>query len=452
MARDWRPAVYPKPPAKGPYWVKFREWERRFERDPWSRRKGFRTRAEAQAVGDRKKEEWRRKEAGMWNEQVERARLPLVDYIDQFERHVHLGLVDRQRRRPSGYAKSPRQILAAAAKAASAKTIGDLTRDRVETWLASQRKTLRPKTINGYCAMLERFGDWLEVGDIVTRSPFRRLPRVPTDDHQHRQALDTDGVLRLAWAAVGRVQAKARGRSQVQALPRARRRALVAIVTYLTSLRGTALANLAWSWIDENRGCIRVPGEWVKRPKNPRPQFIPLHSELAVLLREIRRERAVAEGQPIGGDHLIVGERDPRGFARIPGATPRHLRLDAAFAGIEPVDPEGRRLDVTAMRTTLATELRRLGVPGAIVSEIMHTAKSTIADRHYIHGEDEKVLAELRGYLDRIPFRAEDVRGLLFDVAAESTGVRSPRAAPDPVRSDSHQLPPTQESDTRYAT
>lgn len=451
MARDWQPGVYPKPPAKGPYWVKFKVWERRDMLDAWQKKKGFRTRAEARAYGDRQKDTWRRKEAGLWNETEELARMPIGPFIDEFEQHVKLGLRKRIRRRESGHALSIRQMLERVVESTGVRTVGDLSGVKVTNWMASLRSKLKPSTLNAYRGMVTRFGQWLEDRDIVLKSPFRGMVKVPVDEEDHRQAHTTETIVKIAHAAVERVRCNSRGKTRMKSLPIARHRALIYLLSFLTSMRSNAMANAKWSWFDGEAGCLTIPAEWVKRPGKPRAQVIPLHSELAKLLQEVRRERGVQRGRPVADDELVVGKMNSKGFAVLPDRLPEVIRMDAKFIGIESPDKDGRVLDVVALRTSCASELRRAGVMRPIVSEIMHTGRQSIADRHYIKVGDE-VMRELRGFMDRLPFKAEDVRGLLFDIQPEPVKVAGPRKGPDSVRISEHERSKADTMEKKHAT
>jgi len=426
VAREWQPGIYPKAPRKGPFWVKYRV----YGRVEWAKKKGFRTRGEAQAFGVKMRVEYSQRAAGLWNQKAEDAKLPIQGLLDEFEQHVRLGLRDRKRRRESPHAKSVQQILKMAMADMSVQRLGDLDRAKATDWLARMRSRRRPKTLQQYRGMLQRFGEWLVDEDRVDKSPFRNLPMTPVDDHEHRQALEPDDVLRICRGAVQRVLQRSFGKTRAMALPIARRRALIYLVTYLTTMRNDALANFAWSWIDKEFGCIRVPAQWVKTPGKAREQRIPLHDGLAELLNAVRRERGVQRGRPVADDELVVGAVDKRGFARLPETVPENLRKDAEFCDIKGRDDRGRVLDLTAMRTSCASSLRRLGVPTAIISEIMHTARKSTAERHYIDADHKNVVAELRGFLNRIPFKADDVRGLLFDVTQTAAEGRGPAEGP----------------------
>ena len=141
----------------------------------------------------------------------------------------------------------------------------------------------------------------------------------------------------------------------------ARGRRLWYLAAALAGLRKSELACLTWGDIDLDSHVLTIAGGKAKRVDQ-----IPLHPQLA---------EAFARERP--------GNASPQDRVFSTVVTDRTRVRDFERAGIPLVDEHGRVADLHSLRTTLATQLARQGVPPQIGRLILRHADYRTTLRHY---------------------------------------------------------------------
>jgi len=199
-----------------------------------------------------------------------------------------------------------------------------------------------PRTVAAYRVACSGFFKWLLSEDRWPSNPCLnvRAPRVAEKTFQ-RRALTPEEAARLLDAAPPD-------------------RALVYAVALGTGLRRGELARLTWQDLDlsEERPTLRVRAA---SAKNRREAVLPLSRDLAHALR--------AQARPGG-----------RVFDRIPNT--KTLRRDLEAAGIEAENAQGR-VDLHALRVTLATSLAQEGVPLTTAQELLRHCDPKLTSATY---------------------------------------------------------------------
>lgn len=419
--KDWNGSIFPRT-GRGPFTVKFRRYENRHKKDPWSKRAGFETKATANAFLREAKAEYDRKASGLYDPRVEEQQRPLSEHLADFIEHVRSGLRRRVRRQKDKHVTLTTSRLKKAFEEIEATTIAELNLDKVTRFLNGLLDSgAAVKTRNEFASLLKQFGRWLEEGDRVLKNPLSALRRTPPEHREHRQALTPEQVNQLAAAAIQRtVQSRARPANVEKHMAIARRRALTVLIAFLAGLRNNELANLRWGMIGDET--IDLPAEITKAGVL---QSVPLHDGLRDLLQEVRRQRGVELRRPVRDDELVVGYLDKNTYPTLPRHLAERIREDARWAKLPVVDQAGRRLDLHAMRTSLANALDA-SVPDGIVSAILRHTPGGVTRKHYRRTD----AAKLRPFINEIPAQIAEVEGLL------GGPVGRPNSRPDSLRSD----------------
>jgi integrase len=256
------------------------------------------------------------------------------------------------------------------------QTLGNITRDGLETWAQSEPEfrgeKIGAKTINQFIEIAVEFGKWL------TSSKVKRLPQNPLADAERLQAKLNNAYRRAGTIEeINRLLAKC---------PKDRR--LYYLFRLYCPLRGKTIGGLTW-------GMLRLDGAppWVALPaainKSRRDERSPLRYDLAQQLRAAKG-RAKA-------DDLV--------FPTMAGLTHRMLmkawRDDLAAAEIPYDDGKGnRRLDFHALRKTLVRLLKSSGVSLDQASLILHHKDIATTRKHY---DDDAIQPELGEAMERLP-------------------------------------------------
>ncbi len=404
--KDWNGSIFPAK-GRGPFTVKFRRYENRHKRNPWSKREGFKTKTAANTFLRAAKADYDKKAAGLFDPHAEQRERPIDEHLDDFIEHVRSGLRRRVRKQGDKHVKLVTARLKKAFKRMRATSIADVTLDRATRFLNGLLDGgATVKTRNEYASLLKQFGRWLEEGDRALKNPVVALRRTPSEQRQHRQALTPEGVNQLAKAAIQRtLQSRARPANIEKHMEIARRRALTVVIAFLAGLRNNELANLRWGMISDET--IDLPAEITKTGTQ---QSVPLHDGLRDLLRDVRRHRGVQAGKPVHDDELVVGYPDPSGYPTLPRHLAARIRDDAKWAKLPVVDHAGRRLDLHAMRTSLANALDE-AVPDGIVAAILRHTPGGVTRKHYRRTD----AAKLRQFINEIPAAIATVEGLIPD-------------------------------------
>ena len=220
-------------------------------------------------------------------------------------------------------------------------------------------------TANRHVAAFIAFVNWCVDEQRLYMNPIGRIRRLKEDKdpRRPRRPYTPDEVKKLIAVA-----------------PQYRK--LVYLFAVYTGLRRGELKKTLVGNIDLEAKTLRVP---VRVDKEDKESVLPLHPELIPLLTHHLANR---------------GPRDPL-FDRVPRI--QTLRKDLAKAGIDRFNEENERLDFHALRTTLATELIRAGVPLSKVKLVTRHASTKVLEKHYaklVHPDAESAIRELPSFTD----------------------------------------------------
>ena len=277
--------------------------------------------------------------------------------------------------------------------------------DDFTAWRARQ-KTTSAKTKNEYLAGMRTFDKWMVQHQRMSADPLDVVGKVETRGQRvfERRALSQQEQSRLLATTP---------------MPR---RAAYAVALYTGARRGELQA-LQWGDVILDNGAPILKLR-ACTTKNHQEAPIPLHSDVADLLRQMKPENA-------DGAALVFG-RLPRMKA---------LLDDWKAASIAYKDAQGARADFHSLRHTFCTNLARAGVPVRLAMEAMRHSDARLTALVYT---DVSQLA-VRPAIDKLPGFAgpasqrashtPDVSGLLLASAgtpnAKQTAPQQPAAETD---------------------
>ncbi len=244
------------------------------------------------------------------------------------------------------------------------KLARDITADGFTLW-RNKQSNLSPKTLNHYLDAISSFLNWCVRMGRIQINPLSTVTRVDVRGRltRIRRSLNDDELNRLLNASPAY-------------------RSIVYFAAARTGLRHGELESLVWGdlSLDSDMDSFTVRAS---QTKNKKTVTLPMYSELAKALRELR---------PTDLDHSA------KVFARgVPRA--RTLRKDLRSAGVDYVDTRGRFADFHSLRYTWCTFLQRNGVPQAIAMRLMRHSSIELTSKLYT---DESLLP-IKESVDRLP-------------------------------------------------
>ncbi len=226
------------------------------------------------------------------------------------------------------------------------KNLPDVTARSFSEWRV--RCPLHPKTVNDLLGALNSFLGWLVRQRLALENPLSHVERVSTKgrDGQFRRSASTAELAALLNASPPH------------------RRSVYFMAAY-TGLRRNELRWLQWGdiYLDAAAPFVRA------RPsttKNRKEAVLPLHTDLAAMLRSIRPPDA-APFTPV--------------FAHVPRI--HTLQRDLVAAGVPFLDGRGRRLDFHSLRVTYGTNLTLSGAMPRVVMELMRHSEMSLTMKLY---------------------------------------------------------------------
>lgn len=164
----------------------------------------------------------------------------------------------------------------------------------------------------------------------------------------------------------------------------------------IAGLRKSDLQRLRWCDIDFEGNLITIfDGKRQRKARSAgrevRPDVIPLHPELAVILRT-HRARAMALPQGPVFPTTVTDATRRRDFVRAGLARwIEHRDLDGKLVRkrYDATDERGQVVDLHALRATLASNLAKAGVPMAFTQQILRHEDARTTQRHYISVSQE---------------------------------------------------------------
>jgi integrase len=268
------------------------------------------------------------------------------------------------------------------------------------------------RTVNLDTDSLRAMLTWAVRVDLIAANPIARLPRLPETEATkrcRRRALSEEEIGRFLAAAAADDRANVERIAAVKTAASAtkgvqwslRRRGLRVPQAPLwkafleTGCRYGELVAVTWADADLDRRAIYLRAE---NTKAGRSREIPLLEGLVGELRALQPVQALALARPLRpGDRVFL---TPEGC---PWCLPTNniMRIFDRLleaAGIDRVDAQGRKLDVHALRHTMATRLARSGAPLVQAQQILGHSDPKLTARVYQHLEVE----DLRGAVARL--------------------------------------------------
>jgi integrase len=266
----------------------------------------------------------------------------------------------------------------------------DMTPDGFQAWRVKQGAA--PKTVNEYLNAARALCNWMVKQGRMSSNPLAKIDKSDTRGKQiERRALTVEEVGRL--------------------LEKAGKRVPYYLAAVHTGLRRGELEGLRWGDVELDAECalIRVRASTAKNRKSA---MIPLHGELAAVLRELR---------PVGADpgELVFAGGLPR---------MRDMRKDFEAAGIAARDSQGRKVDFHCLRKTFDTGLQAAGVGFTTTMNLMRHSDPRLTARTYT---DSTLLPQAEA-VSRLPWYGigkgtQKGTGLVVKTGPQaSTGVHRP--------------------------
>lgn len=222
----------------------------------------------------------------------------------------------------------------------------DVTADTFASWRTKHVAKLAAKTINDYLDAVCVLLNWMQVQGRIVANPLKVVGKVQTvgKEKVKRRALSDDEVRLLLAVSPSRK--------------------VVYLLAVLTGLRRGELRSLQWGDVH-----LEAPKPFMhvraSTTKNGKSATMSLRDDVVDELRSIR-----------------PGNVSPvtRVF-RVP--KPETVRADLKAAGIPLVDAQGRKVDLHALRHTLATNLARCGVAPRVAMEHMRHSDMRLTNKTY---------------------------------------------------------------------
>lgn len=246
---------------------------------------------------------------------------------------------------------------------------------------------------------------WCLKLDLIAKNPVAKLPRLRENESTarcRRRALsepEIEAFLAAAREDDRRIEQDGtlRGRPRVRQYPLWRS-------LLETGARYGELTRASWSDLDLDRGVLHLRPEHTKAGRSRK---IPLLAGLVEELRRLRAEQVHALGRPLRPDDRVY--LTPRACAWCGPSNNLMRAFDRILeaAGIDRLDAQGRKVDIHALRHTLASRLARTGAPLIQAQRILGHSDPKLTARVYAHLDVE----DLRGAVEGIALHARNTIG-----------------------------------------
>ena len=242
-------------------------------------------------------------------------------------------------------------------------SLTDIRRETIERWIADEveKKNLAPRTINGYLTAIKSFVQYLVDIELLPKHPLKSVQKLnhEIDVRKKRRAMTVDEVERLLQVAA------VLGRKSNKWNPG--ERVLIYRLLLGTGLRSTELSLLVPNQIDFERCRLTIEAA---KTKNKKSGILPVRPDLVQSVKAWVAEHGIQS-------HERIFHYEAR------------LLCDAFYrdleaAGIERKNPDGRCLDIHALRKTFGTMLARAGVPLTTTQRLMRHSSPVITAKLYI--------------------------------------------------------------------
>jgi integrase len=209
-------------------------------------------------------------------------------------------------------------------------------------------------------AAVRKMFNWAVSRDLLDRSPCDRV-KAPGKPPKRERVLSSEEV-RTIWKAAHEIEWPFGPLIQL---------------LMLTGQRRSEIANLRWSWIDQETGLIALPAAVMK---NGREHLLPMSSAVAELVQNLPR---------LDGDDRLFRSRSSASQTVVSGFSKAKRRLDELSGADNWVLHDIRR--------TVATQMNALGVQDTTVDRVLSHVISGVSGVYNKH----KYLDEKREALER---------------------------------------------------
>jgi integrase len=341
----------------------------------------------------RKKE---RGEAGLIDPYEQHKQKPLQEHVDSY-----LADLAEQGRTPK-HVRNATNALARVLKLCKFNNLSDLNGDKLDTWLASLKRSARTK--NWYREHILAFGAWLVRKKRLADNPFRNTTRANGEVKRKRRALALKELLvllatarhRPLWEAMTIRRGTRKGERSAKVKPEVQARLeryghekyLLYKTAILTGLRRGELRKLEVRHLhlDGPEPFLHLPGklpDGSRGTKNGNDAWLPLTVGHAQELRDL------VAGKDRGDKVFEIPD---------PSRSIAALQRDLVAAGIPYRDEDGRYYDFHSFRVQTDSLLHQGKVHPRLIQLFMRHADANLTE-HY----DDAALHDLRKALDVLP-------------------------------------------------
>ena len=253
-----------------------------------------------------------------------------------------------------------------------------------------------PRTANLACDRLRACLNWAVKLDLIARNPIANLPRLKETEatqRYRRRALSEAEIAAFLEAAREDDRAIA-GDGSLRGVPRVPQHAFWRALLEIGARYGE-LTQVRWADLDLDARVVRLRAETTKAGRS---REVPLLPGLCEEMRALREEHVRVLRRPLRPDDRVF--LSPRGRTMPTPSTNAMRVFDRLLeaAGIDRVDSQGRKLDIHALRHTLATRLARMGAPLVQTQQILGHSDPKLTARVYQH----LAVEDLRGAVARL--------------------------------------------------
>ncbi|MGJ0511184.1 tyrosine-type recombinase/integrase [Methylocystis sp.] len=218
-------------------------------------------------------------------------------------------------------------------------------------------------------AAVRKMFNWAVSRDLLDRSPCDRV-KAPGKAPKRERALSTEEV-RAVWLAAREIEWPFGPLVQL---------------LMLTGQRRTEIANLRWSWIDEEKSVIAFPATIMK---NSREHLLPMSRPVAEIMKNLPR---------FGGDDRLFRSRTNASKNVVSGFSKTKRRLDQLSGVADWVLHDIRR--------TVATQMNALGIQDTTVDRVLShviPGVSGVYNKHKYLDEKQEALERWAAFLIALP-------------------------------------------------
>lgn len=224
----------------------------------------------------------------------------------------------------------------------------------------------------------------------IPANPLRGIRQLPRQDKRVRRALRDVEIHKLL--AVARAEDAALGAHR----PRVPQAPLWLAILW-TGARFAEITSATWADFDPEGRTLTFRAATTKNRRHAVAKLVP---ELVAELESLRAAHGRVLGRvPSGGEPIMLSPEGAAWSAQTRRNALARLRRHLEDAGIAPVDPEGRRVDIHALRVTFGTRLARAGVPLMRAVELMRHSDPRLTQRVYV----DLGLDDAASELERLP-------------------------------------------------